>query len=64
MNYSNQKEKILVTGGGGFLGRYVISSLINAGYEVISFSRGSYSYLSELKVKQIQGDLQNKIDII
>ena len=63
MNYSNQKEKILVTGGGGFLGRYVISSLLNAGYEVISFSRGSYAYLSELKVKQIQGDLQNKIDI-
>lgn len=64
MNSSNQKSKILVTGGGGFLGRYIINLLLKDGFDVISFSRSKYAFLDDLHVVQIQGDLQNKNDIM
>lgn len=63
MNYSNHKMNILVTGGGGFLGRYIVKLLLADGHKVISFSRGTYSYLDQINLKQIKGDLQNKEDI-
>ncbi len=51
--------KVLVTGGGGFLGRYVVEQLVARGDEVISFSRGTYPELAQLGVQTIQGDLQD-----
>lgn len=63
MNYSNQKLKILVTGGGGFLGRYITELLLKENFEVISFSRNTYSYLEHANLNQIKGDLQNINDI-
>jgi nucleoside-diphosphate-sugar epimerase len=56
-------ETILVTGGGGFLGTYIIKELISNNYNVISFARNSYPHLELLGVKQIRGDLQNIADI-
>ena len=50
-------RKVLVTGGGGFLGKAIVEKLLQRGDEVWSFSRGSYIDLERLKVKQIQGDL-------
>lgn len=62
MNSSN-KQKVLVTGGGGFLGRYIVELLLKNSIEVISFARNRYKNLDELNVTQIQGDLQNINDI-
>ncbi|MFH0994886.1 MAG: NAD-dependent epimerase/dehydratase family protein [Pseudomonadota bacterium] len=54
---------ILVTGGGGFLGRAIVRLLINRGDRVISFSRGYYSELEALGVKQVQGDISNPVAV-
>jgi len=49
--------RILVTGGGGFLGQALCRGLVARGYEVTSFNRGHYPALDTLGVEQIQGDL-------
>jgi nucleoside-diphosphate-sugar epimerase len=51
--------KILVTGGGGFLGGAIVERLVERGDEVSSFSRGTYPALSRLGVRQITGDLRS-----
>lgn len=51
--------KALVTGGGGFLGQYIVEQLLVRGDSVRSFSRKKYQALDELGVEQVQGDLQN-----
>lgn len=53
------KRKILVTGGGGFLGGAIVRFLISEGEKVRSFSRRHYSELEALGVEQIQGDLSD-----
>ncbi len=49
--------KILVTGGGGFLGQAICRLLVARGYDVASFNRGVYPELDQLGVRQIRGDL-------
>ena len=49
--------KILVTGGGGFLGQAICRLLVARGYEVASYNRGLYPELDALGVRQIRGDL-------
>jgi len=49
--------KVLVTGGGGFLGGAIASRLVERGHEVRSLQRGSYPQLDELGVEQIRGDI-------
>ncbi|MDO5505194.1 MAG: NAD-dependent epimerase/dehydratase family protein [Pseudoxanthomonas suwonensis] len=49
--------KILVTGGGGFLGQALCRGLRERGHEVVSFNRGQYPALHALGVQQRQGDL-------
>lgn len=49
--------KVLVTGGGGFLGSAIVHKLIERGWEVRSFSRGQYPELETAGVKTLQGDL-------
>ncbi|RZA28456.1 MAG: NAD(P)-dependent oxidoreductase, partial [Lysobacteraceae bacterium] len=49
--------KILVTGGGGFLGQALCCGLVERGHQVISFNRGHYPVLAQLGVGQVQGDL-------
>jgi nucleoside-diphosphate-sugar epimerase len=53
-------RKVLVTGGGGFLGKAIVKKLLERGDQVSSFSRGNYVDLARLKVEQIQGDLDDK----
>jgi nucleoside-diphosphate-sugar epimerase len=59
----DKKEKILITGGGGFLGFYIVKLLLKNNYSVVSFSRSKYNYLEELNVPQICGDLTQRDDI-
>lgn len=51
--------KALVTGGGGFLGLYIVEQLLNRGDEVRVFCRGRYSALEQLNVEVVQGDVQD-----
>ena len=52
--------KILVTGGGGFLGHALCKGLVEQGHDVASYNRGHYHALEPLGVRQIQGDLANR----
>ena len=49
----------LVTGGGGFLGRYIVEQLVARGDRVRSFSRDQYPELTALGVDQRSGDLRD-----
>lgn len=51
--------KVLVTGGGGFLGGAIIDQLLARGIEVRSISRGAYPALEAKGVDCIQADLSN-----
>lgn len=49
--------RILVTGGGGFLGQALCRGLVARGHDVTSFNRGHYPELDALGVRQLRGDL-------
>ena len=49
--------KVLVTGGGGFLGKAIVKMLLEQGGQVRSFSRNSYAELAQRGVEQFLGDL-------
>ncbi|PQO30534.1 NAD-dependent epimerase/dehydratase family protein [Bremerella cremea] len=51
---------MLVTGGGGFLGRYIVEQLLELGEEVRVLSRQRYPELEQLGVECFQGDLRDK----
>ncbi len=52
--------KILVTGGGGFLGQALCRGLVERGHAVTSFNRGHYPALDAIGVRQIAGDLADR----
>lgn len=56
--------KVLVTGGGGFLGQALCRGLVERGYEVVSYNRGLYPALDALGVIQAQGDLADREAVI
>lgn len=56
--------KILVTGGGGFLGQALCRGLRERGHEVVSFNRGRYAALDAIGVAQVQGDLAQRDAVI
>ena len=56
--------KILVTGGGGFLGQALCRGLRERGHEVVSFNRGRYDALDAIGVAQVQGDLAQRDAVI
>ena len=56
--------KILVTGGGGFLGQALCRGLVERGHDVASFNRGHYPELDPLGVRQLRGDLADRDAVI
>ncbi len=56
--------KVLVTGGGGFLGQALCRNLVERGFEVISFNRGRYPALDTLGVRQVQGDIADRDGLV
>ena len=52
--------RVLVTGGGGFLGQALCRGLVAQGHAVTSFNRGRYPALDALGVRQLQGDLGDR----
>jgi nucleoside-diphosphate-sugar epimerase len=51
--------KALVTGGGGFLGRYIVEQLLAQGVEVAVFARGNYPEVTAQGATLIRGDLSD-----
>jgi len=60
---SSPTRRILVTGGGGFLGLEIVRQLCAVGYEVRTFSRQSYAGLAALNVEQHRGDIADAIAV-
>jgi len=62
--------KVLITGGAGFIGSYVIEDLLENGYEVVcldNFSKYGYinrNYYKNPKFSLIKGDATNTIDVL
>lgn len=52
-------KSILVTGGGGFLGKAIVRQLLSRGHRVASFSRGVYPELEAMGVDQYAGHIGN-----
>jgi nucleoside-diphosphate-sugar epimerase len=55
---------VLVTGGGGFLGQYIVEQLVARGDTVTSYSRSTYESLARLGVKQIAGDMRDRPSVM
>lgn len=49
----------LVTGGGGFLGRYIVEQLLARGDHVRGFGRADYPELASLGVEVVRGDIRD-----
>jgi 2-alkyl-3-oxoalkanoate reductase len=55
--------KVLVTGGGGFVGMALVRRLADLGHEVFSFSRKVYPEHQTWGVRYFQGDLSNANEV-
>ena len=60
------KNKVVVTGGAGFIGSHLSHRLVDSGYDVVvldNLTRGRCEYIQDLvdakKVKFIEGDIRN-----
>ena len=51
---------ILITGGAGFLGKYIVIEALKRGHNVTSLSRHHYPELEKLGAHTIKCDITNK----
>jgi nucleoside-diphosphate-sugar epimerase len=54
----------LLTGPGGFLGRYIVEQLLARGDTVRGFARGEYSELQAAGVELVRGDLSDRVAVV
>ena len=54
----------LVTGAGGFLGRYIAEQLVARGDRVRGFCRGAYPELASLGVEVVRGDVRDRSAVV
>jgi len=59
----HEPEKVLVTGGGGFLGQAIVSRLVKRGDHVRSLARNFYPELEKMGVDQIQADISDSATV-
>lgn len=53
-------RRVLVTGGGGFVGRYIVEQLVSRGHTVRVLGRRKYPELERLGVETLQADLTDR----
>ena len=60
------KQKILVTGATGFIGRHLVEALVERGYNVRCLVRknSDFGYLSNLGVELVYGDITDKPSLL
>ena len=56
--------RALVTGGGGFLGKAIVTRLLSSGAVVRSLSRGEYPELNERGVECVRGDVADAAAVL
>jgi len=56
--------RVLITGGGGFLGRYIVNMLLDLGYEVNILGRSPQPDLEKRGARFFQGDIANKAIVL
>jgi nucleoside-diphosphate-sugar epimerase len=56
--------RALVTGGGGFLGGYIVEALVARGDMVRSFGRGDYPQLRAQGIEVVRGDIRDPVALI
>ena len=56
--------KVLVTGGGGFIGKAVVRALLDRGASVRTLSRGAYPELEAWGAETVRGDLGELADVV
>lgn len=56
--------KAFVTGGGGFLGQYIVEQLLAQGAQVTVFARGAYPELEKMGVRLVRGDVSNEAAVL
>lgn len=61
---SGDVVRALVTGGGGFLGQYIVEQLIARGDQVRVFGRGLYPELQSLGAEVIQADIRDREAVV
>ena len=62
MKKGNDKSTVLVTGGTGFLGRWVVDHLVDAGHRVRVLARGKSPSLEERGAEVVVGDVARDLE--
>jgi hypothetical protein len=57
---SNGRQKVLITGGAGFLGINLIRHLMAKGYALASLDVEEFDYPERHKIETIKGDIRDK----